>query len=195
MRALLPPKLREATYRRARLGQWVDDLDEPWLPAGAWDACADTDQVVEDGADVVLALDGSYNMDSTALVACTLQGTPHLFVVGCWEPRTSGGSTLAPTDDRVPIADVEETIRETARRFRCVEIVADPYRWQRSLEALAAEGLPVIEYPQSMARMGPATAGLYQAVLEGQASHDGDLRLARHVAHATLRTDNRGSRS
>ena len=40
MAALLPPKLREATYRRARLGQWVDDLDEPWMPPGAWDACA-----------------------------------------------------------------------------------------------------------------------------------------------------------
>jgi phage terminase large subunit-like protein len=75
-----------------------------------------------------------------------------------------------------------------------VHEVADPYRWQRSLEALAADGLPVVEYPQSMSRMGPATAGLYSAVIERTASHDGDKRLARRVAHVTLRTDSRGSR-
>jgi hypothetical protein len=31
-------------------------------------------------------------------------------------------------------------------------------------------------------------------VLERKVTHDGDARLARHVAHAALRTDNRGSR-
>lgn len=33
VRATLPPKLRESTFRRYRLGQWVDAVDEPWLPA------------------------------------------------------------------------------------------------------------------------------------------------------------------
>jgi hypothetical protein len=29
-----------------------------------------------------------------------------------------------------------------------LEVAADPYRWQRSLELLDAEGIPVGEYPQ-----------------------------------------------
>jgi len=43
-------------------------------------------------------------------------------------------------------------------------------------------GLPDDRLPQTMARLGPATAGLYQALLENQVTHDGDTRLARHVA-------------
>src|SRR6266536_4690605 len=42
--------------------------------------------------------------------------------------------------------------------------------------------------------MTPATTALYEDVLNGQVTHDGDARLARHVANAVLRVDSRGSR-
>ena len=42
--------------------------------------------------------------------------------------------------------------------------------------------------------MTPATTGMYEAVVNGTVTHSGDLRLARHVANATVRTDNRGTR-
>jgi hypothetical protein len=42
--------------------------------------------------------------------------------------------------------------------------------------------------------MTPATIGLYEAVVNGTVTHSGDPRLARHVANATVRTDNRGTR-
>jgi phage terminase large subunit-like protein len=74
MRALLPPKKREATFRRARSGQWVDMLDEPWLPPGTWDAC-EAPVGLSDGAEVVLGFDGSFNGDCTALVAVSVNGT------------------------------------------------------------------------------------------------------------------------
>ena len=44
LRSTLPPKTRESTFRRARLCQLVDALDEPWLPPGAWEACAMSDR-------------------------------------------------------------------------------------------------------------------------------------------------------
>ena len=40
----------------------------------------------------MLGFDGSYNDDSTALVGCTLDDNPHLFVAGAWEKP---GSYLA----------------------------------------------------------------------------------------------------
>jgi len=115
--------------------------------------------------------------------------TPHLDVVGCWEnPR--------PSDDsyRIDVLEVEDTIREACRRWQVLEITADPFRWQRSLAVLGDEALPVSEYPQSVARMTPATQGLFEAVVNGQVTHSGDKRLARHVAHAVLKVDVRGSR-
>jgi HK97 family phage portal protein len=80
-------------------------------------------------------------------------------------------------DYRVPVADVEQAIREACRRWQVREIVADPFRWTRSLQALEAEGLPVLEFPQTAQRMTPATTGLYEAVVNGQVTHSGDPRL------------------
>ena len=39
LQAALPPKMREAAFRRYRLGQWVA-LDGSWLPDGVWAAAA-----------------------------------------------------------------------------------------------------------------------------------------------------------
>jgi phage terminase large subunit-like protein len=50
------------------------------------------------------------------------------------------------------------------------------------------------EYPQSPARMGPATSRFYAAVVDRLLSHDGSSALARHVANAILKQDSRGAR-
>jgi phage terminase large subunit-like protein len=42
--------------------------------------------------------------------------------------------------------------------------------------------------------MTPATARFYEAVVNGQVSHSGDSRLARHIGNAVLREDSRGAR-
>jgi len=39
--------------------------------------------------------------------------------------------------------------------------------------------------------MGPATSRFYSAVVDRLLSHDGDPRLARHVANAVLKEDSR----
>lgn len=189
--ALLPPKTREATFRRARLCQFIAESDDPWLPPGAWGACEER-RDLEDGAEVVLGFDGSYNGDCTAIVACTIPAAsgerPHLAVVELWE---------APQGERhwlVPILEVEEAIRAACRRFKVAEVVCDPFRWARSMQVLEGEGLPILEYPQSPQRMTPATTRFYEAVVNGALSHDGDPRLARHVGNAVLREDARGAR-
>jgi phage terminase large subunit-like protein len=79
--SFLPPKTREATFRRARLCQFAEELADPWLPPRAWDACADT-RPIPDRAEVILALDGSFSQDATALVAAEVGDVPHLDVAG-----------------------------------------------------------------------------------------------------------------
>ncbi len=188
MLALLPPRTRESTFRRARLGQWIDQVPEPWLPPGTWDTLT-TARTIDDGADVVLGFDGSHNGDSTAIVAATIDPVPHLEVVACWERTTD-----TPADWQVPIANVEQTLRDACARWQVREIAADPFRWARTLQTLDAEGLPVVEYPQTPARMTPATTTFYEAVTNSTVTHNGDPRLARHIANATVRTDARGTR-
>jgi phage terminase large subunit-like protein len=179
--------LRESTYRRARLGQWVDAVEEPWIAPQLWATC-ENGAPINLGDEVVIALDGSFSQDCTALVAATVSETPHIDVVGLWENET------ADPDYRVPVLEVEDTIRRAAKDYRVLEVAADPFRWQRTLQVLAEERIPIAEYPQSPQRMTPATTGLYEAVVNRQVSHSGDARLARHVAQAVVKTDSRGTR-
>lgn len=182
--ALLPPKTREATFRRARLCQLVTDTDGAFLPVGVWDGLA-TGAPVPDGAEVVVALDGSFSDDTTALLVATVSAEPHVDRLRVWTP-TNG--------ERVPVAEVEDEIRAACRRWRVVEIVADPFRWTRTLQALEAEGLPVVEFPHSPARLTAATGDLFSAAVNGRLSHSGDPTLAAHVAAAVVREDARGIR-
>lgn len=185
--ALLPPKTRESTFRRARLCQFTVDQSSAFLPAGVWDGLT-TGEVIPDGVDVVIALDGSFNSDATALLVSTVSATPHVDVVALWEPPAGDESY------RVPVADVEDQIRKACLRWNVVEIIADPFRWTRTLQALESEGLPVVEFPHSPARLTAATSDLYRGCVDGELTHSGDPRLARHVANATVVEDSRGAR-
>jgi phage terminase large subunit-like protein len=190
LQALLPPKLRDATFRRARLGQWVDMTDEPWLPPGTWDACEATPKGgTPDGAEVVLGFDGSFNGDCTALVAVSVADTPHVEVVAAWERAATD-----PESWQVPIVEVEDTIRAACRRWQVREIVMDLFRWARTAQILEGEGLPVEAFPQSPARMTPATTQFYEAVVNRTLRHSGDARLGRHIGNCVVRVDSRGTR-
>lgn len=177
----------EPEFRTKRCNQWVSTA-ATWLPHGAWAQCVD-ERPIPDLAEVVLGFDGSFSNDSTALVAVQTGGVPHVDVVACWEIPPG-----ADTSWRVPIADVEDAIRQACRRWKVREIVCDPFRWARTYQALEAEGLPIVEFPQSPQRMVPATQRFYEAVLNGGVTQSGDPRLARHVDNAVLKVDARGSR-
>jgi len=138
---------------------------------------------------MIIGFDGSYSGDATAIVAVTIGDHPHLDVVQVWERRESD-----PEDWTVPVGAVEEAIRAACKRWKVREIVADPYRFARTLEALAADKLPIVEYPQSPERMVPATQRFYEAVMSQALTHSGDPRLVRHVRNAVLKAGPRGLR-
>lgn len=175
----------EPEFRTKRCNQFVAGTSA-WFAVGEFEARR-SDRVVADGERLVLACDGSFNNDSTALMGCTLDG--HVFVVDAWERQVSDDP-----DWRVPVGEVEEAIRVACHRFDVVEVVFDPFRWRRSMEILEDERLPVVEFPQTPARMVPACAKFYDAVRDGALSHDGDARLVRHVANSVLKIDGKGPR-
>jgi len=182
--ALLPPKTRESTFRRARLCQFVTEADGKFLPAGTWDSLS-TGVGIPDGSEVVIALDGSFSEDTTALLLGTVSAQPHFDVLAVWEPKDG---------ERVPVAEVEQAIRDACRRWQVAEVVADPFRWTRTLQALEAEGLPVVEFPHSPARLTAATGDLFSAAVNGNLTHSGDPKLAAHVGAAVVTEDARGIR-
>lgn len=186
LHALLPPKVREATFRRARLCQLPVDVEGAFLPPGVWDGLS-TGVPIPDGAEVVVALDGSFSDDTTALLLGTVAAEPHFDVLAVWDPK-------GDPDYRVPVAEVEQTIRDACKRYQVVEIVADPFRWTRTIQVLADEKLPMVEFPHSPSRLTAATGDLYSAAVNGKLTHSGNPTLAAHVGAAVIREDARGIR-
>lgn len=182
-------RISENEFRTKRLNQWVSSA-VAWLPGGSWDACAEVarGKTIPAHSPVVLGFDGSRTGDNTALVAVSVEATPHVQVLGLWE---------RPGDDpdwRVPRGEVKDAIRAACRQYDVWEIAWDEFLWLDAAEELEGEGLPVVVFPQTLTRMGPATQRFYELVTTRAISHDGDPRLARHLGNAVLKIDTRGSR-
>ena len=177
----------EAEFKTKRLNIWTSTSDT-WLPHGAWDVLSDPREI-PDGSDVVLGFDGSFNGDCTAIVAVSVGEVPHIMPVAVWEKPDEADASW-----QIPVLEVEDAIRAAATRWQVLEIACDPYRWARTFQVLDDEGLPVVTFPQTASRMTPATTRFFESVVNSTLTHNGDARLARHIANAQLRTDNRGSR-
>jgi phage terminase large subunit-like protein len=184
----------EAEFRTKRCNQWVSSQNA-WLPAGVWDTLAEPNVVVDDMAEMVLGVDGSFSGDTTAIVGVTVPKSaddkPHVFLLGAWEKQPDD------LDDwRVDTLEVEQTIIAFCQAHPNVkEIAFDPFRWQRSMAVLQDLGLPVVEYNStSPRRMIPSTQKVFDSVTEATLTHDGNPLLARHIDNCVLKIDNLGAR-
>jgi phage terminase large subunit-like protein len=181
---------REHAYRRARLCQILPpENTNPFIPPDIWEELG-TGEPVPLGADVVLALDGSFNDDCTALLLGTVSTRPHFSPYRVW---------AKPADQphwRVPVLEVETAIRDACKIYNVRELVADPHLWTRSLQILAAEDVATVaEFPWSaVSRVSKATTDLYAAAVNGEMSHDSDPVLAVHVAATTVTETDGGVR-
>jgi phage terminase large subunit-like protein len=169
-------------------GVWAAG-ESTWLPAGAWRECQDKVEV-PDGEEIILSFDGSYNRDSTALVGCLPGERPHVFVVDCWE-RPDG----APAGFKIDRDAVKLKVDETMRRYNVRVFVCDPPGWHQEIEEWSETYGDVITLMFDTNRrklMADACSRFYSAVLEKGISHDGDSRLARHLANATVKATMEG---
>lgn len=187
LQALQPPKTREATFRRARLCQLASETEGGFLPPGVWESL-NTGEIIEDGAECVLSMDGSFSDDTSALLLATVSAEPHFHTLAVWE-KPKGDDNW-----RVPVEEIEDTIRAACKQFKIVEIIADPFRFTRTLQILAAESLPIVEFPHSPTRLTAATGDLYSAAVNGKLTHSGEPKLAAHVAAAVVTEGERGVR-
>jgi phage terminase large subunit-like protein len=180
-------KMRVNDFRRFRLGQWTA-TERAWFPHGVFASRAVSEPIAA-GERVALALDGSWSGDTTALTAtnadCKVQ------VIGHWKPPVMNDGSW-----RVDMSKVEQSIRDACAYYEVVEIAFDPARWSRNMQALAAEGLPVVEFPQSPQRMVTATTLFFDAVMDDKLTWVNDelgKALAAHVAMAEVEEGKNGA--
>jgi phage terminase large subunit-like protein len=181
----------EPEFRTKRLNQWVSSMNA-WLPNGTWQPLSEQRDLRPD-EEIIIGFDGSFNGDCTSLVGCTIpkeDEKPYLFMIHTWEKQPED------TDDwRVNTQEVEDKIIQFCSTHNVKEIACDPYRWQRSMDAMLEMGLPVIEFPStSPSRMVSACQKFYTSVTEQTLIHDGDPLLERHLSNAVVKIDRIGPR-
>lgn len=181
----------EAEFRTKRLNQWVSS-QMSWLPSGVWESLGN-EKPLDPDAEYILGFDGSFSGDTTVIVGCSIptEDEPaHIFLVKAWEKPLDADDTW-----RVDIQDAEFEIAKFCGRYKVREVACDPFRWQRSMEVLQDQGIPIVEYPSTSARrMVTACAKFYDAVTESRLSHDADPLVARHFTNAVIKIDNLGPR-
>ena len=184
----------EAEFKIKRTNQWVNSKSA-WLPAGVWEGLEESFKLLPTD-EYVLGFDGSWKNDSTALVAVIMpreEGDVYrVFRVAHWEKDFALG-------DDSWIVDKAEVSKAVIDFFfanpNCREIVCDPTYWQDEMFQWSDAGMVVVEYPNTISRTVPATAKLFEAIMNGKIKHNGDGALARHLENCILKVDsNRGAR-
>lgn len=172
-RAALP----DAAFRRYLCNQWTA-AESAVFPPGSWAACAG-DASIEDGAQIVIAVDAGKGASDSAVVRVD-------------EDLNVGVKVIEGTGTA---HEIEATVDDLARRYNVREVVADPWHVAGYLsEAWEQRGLLVVEYPQFDSRLVPGTDRLHRAVTEGRLTHPDDPALNRHMEGSMLRDTRRGVR-
>jgi phage terminase large subunit-like protein len=170
--ASLPP----LAFARYHCNQWVGP-EGSWLPPGAWNDCVGEPEFT-DGEDIWLGVDVGGERSATGV--CWLNQHLH---VGCAIYHGDQG-----------LLDAIDKIRELAGEYNVREILFDPWRFSQGAQELEAEGIIVTAFPQSDARMMPASDRLYRAIVEQRLTLPDDAELRAHAHAAIAKHSRRGWR-
>jgi phage terminase large subunit-like protein len=172
----------ESAFRRWRLNQWVR-TQESWLPAGAWERSL-SELELEPSLPIWVGIDMALKHDSIAVVIAQPQDERVVLRAKIWQPKEEG----------VDVAEIEAYLREVHQAYQVAEFAFDPAYFQRSAEALADDGLPMVEFPQTGARMIPACGQTYEQIVQGKIAHDGSPTFTDQVLSAAQRMTDAGWR-
>lgn len=157
--------LRPNTYARIHENRWVS-AESTFLTPDLWDACVDPDHraiIMTEGPAsrnrvVVVGVDASVKGDHTAAVVVENHGgSIRLLAHQIWKPTANAPMDLEAT--------VERFIRDLHARYLIQAGYFDPYQFHRSATTLQLAGVPMREFPQSVAntvRMGQVLYDLVQ---------------------------------
>jgi phage terminase large subunit-like protein len=149
-----------------------------WLGADGpslWKACRDPYHMVN-GAPTWVGVDVSMHHDCTA-VAHVQQRPDGRLYVACriWEPGPN---------QPIPFDEVSQHIRTLSLLYKVEQVSYDPRYFAAPAQDLEAEGVPMVEVPQSPQRMVPLVGETYRAIIAKTLTHDAQPEYTAQVLNA-----------
>jgi hypothetical protein len=197
------PAARPDESRRKYLN-WPTAAEDAWTTPQQFGQLADPARTVADGEPIALFFDGSKSRDATGLLGCRISDG-HVFVLGCYEPSPSHKS-----GDEVPADEVDGWVASAFEQYDPVGFFGDVKEWEsftkitwpeRYADRLVIWAVPGGKEPQPVAwdmrshsyDFGLAAELTEREIIDRSFTHDGDSRLARHVANARRRPNRWGA--
>jgi phage terminase large subunit-like protein len=103
------------------------------------------------------------------------------------------GTLIVTPGNETDFGEIEEHIRQLARRFRVQSIGFDPWQSTQMAQRLGAEGLQVAEFRATTQNFSPAVIELDAAMRSGRLRHDGNPALEWCVGNVVGKMDRRGN--
>ena len=179
---------------------WPTVAADAWTTPQDWARLSDPTVVIADGDEIAMFFDGSLSRDATALIGCHIE-TGHVFCIDVWEPD---GSHEAGGGAHVPVGEVDAAVAQAFDRWNPVAFLADVKEWEgyvkvtwpeQYADRLAVMAVPGGKDPQPIA--WDMRTHVYDFTMAAELTlteisdkdavaftHDGDSRVARHVANA-----------
>lgn len=200
------PKAKPDDSKRKYLN-WPTVVEDSWIAPEEWNRLADPDHEVPKKSEIVLFFDGSKSRDGTALMGCEI-ASGFVFTLGVWEPDP--GDDL----DTVDAYEVDGAVMRAFEDYRVRAFFADVREWEsfaltewpsRYKHRLKLWAVPKGKPPQPVAwdmrghgiEFAKAAEACHEEItakrevddeiVYGEFRHDGDSRVARHMANARRR--------
>lgn len=204
-KALATPSA-QGGFLTKRLNVWVN-ADSAWMDMQAWDRCADRTLTVDRVRHLpcVSALDLASKIDVAAKVRLfhDEEADRYFLIPTFWLPeraieigtnsqydgwRRSGH--LQVSDGEVIDFDlIEEDLRADAAALQLVEVPFDPWQATQLAGHMLEEGVPMVEYRQTVQNMSEPMKQLEALVLQDKLTHDGNPMMTWMISNVVCHRD------
>lgn len=160
------------------------ETEDAWIKPHEWDACVGEPQF-DPAAPTWMSVDVGVRRDSAGITWGQWHGEKLHVGHKILRPEVEG-----PT---FGVADVRGEVAVQAKLMRVLrEVSFDPWQFLESAEILQERGVPMVEFPQTGARMAPASMTLWELVTQHRMVHDGNPVLREQVLAAVAAPTDRG---
>jgi len=183
--------LRPGTYLRLHENRWTTGQDK-FIPPEMYDACVDpalSPLLPTHDHSLFVGVDAATKHDCAAVVAVRWDGKGEKLILAghrIWRPTSQQPLDLEQT--------IEAYLCDLNNRYSVAKIIADPYQLHRSIMTLQNAGLPIEEYPQTVANTTKMGGTLFDLLNGKNLRLYPTVDLRQHVLNAVGVETPRGTR-
>lgn len=202
-----------AMFEQLHLNRWQDGAANPEWSLDIWDEnTGELDLSALEGRPAWIGVDLSSHIDLTAVATAIQMDDGRMALhVQSFSPeagirkradadsapyplwRDQGYLTACP-GDTVDFSMVKQHILDMSARFRVEEIAFDRWRAREMMESLESQGLPVVEFPQTVATFARPVVDFETAMFERKLVHGGNPLLRWAVSNVVMYRDSSDNR-